>query len=225
MQITDPQSQSAYPQADPNINAVENAQLDGTQDDNQRILARQTTSGTSRGVQQLGGPSLQADSGNKQITVSEGLPSVLMGSQPVFGEGFYVTKAGKDVTSANLTLDDLIFNSNQNTFKIVRAKNASVSFLAASYSFVKVAHNLGYAPVPLAFLAASYPGLNIGVGYTPLPTYFNQSLDTVNSVVKWGSYLFTVTDSTNIYFICGNATASAVPAFTIKYYLLQESAQ
>lgn len=117
--ITDPQTQDAYTTADPNANAVSSASVGGDAD-NTRILARQTPSGVSRGVQQLGGPSLQADSGNKQITVTDtSVVQVLMGNQPTFGEGFYVTKSGIDATQAT-SPDDFIFNSNQDIFKIVK---------------------------------------------------------------------------------------------------------
>lgn len=230
--ITDPQTQSSYEQADPNANAVESSPVGG-QEDNQRVLARQTPSGTSRGVQQLGGPSLQADSGNKQITVTDTVPEVLMGSQPTFGEGFYVSKSGIDATTTT-NPDDFIFNSNQNVFKIVQTGTATMPI--ASYNTTtktvgfanassQIAHNLSYTPICLGFIIS----LGGTLGSQLLPA----------TVITGGSGVRTLTENyqvsaDNIYvyltstisYVSNSAESrnDASTNYVIKYYLLQETA-
>lgn len=88
--------------------------------DTPRTFPRQVLTGNSRGIQQFGSPNLFADSGNNYFGVSKnGVQQVLMGLQPTFGEGFYVTKDGVDVSQAT-SEQDFIFNSNQDVFKIVK---------------------------------------------------------------------------------------------------------
>lgn len=227
--ITDPQTQNVYSVADPNANNVESADLLGNQaDDNQRILARQTPSGVSRGVQQLGASSLTMDSDNKRILVNDGVDRVLMGDQPTFGEGFYVTKPGIDVTTSTST-DDFIFNSNQNVFKI--AKEGFLESPAMSLSDPGVGtynntaastfalHNLNFIPAILVYLAQS------GQPYIPLPY---TSVVASGTAGRWFTLSVSV-DSTSVYFttevtvLHQNFTITA-GEFTAKYYLLQETA-
>lgn len=228
-QITDPQSQSAYPQADPNTNAVENTQLDGGTD-NQRILARQTSSGVSRGVQQLGGPSLQADSGNKQITVTDLVPQVLMGNQPTFGEGLYVTKPGIDVTSPHTTADDFVFNSNQDVFKIVKSgslnlvssvtANPGAGLFASSNATIALErHSLGYKPAVLAYMEFTN-GVRVEMPYTAYDAFSTSS-------AGWGSYIPFVTETfvgINLRQMVYGTGLNSFSGAVAKYFLLQESA-
>lgn len=236
--ITDPQTQGAYHSADPNNNTVDSASVGGDAD-NTRILARQTPSGTSRGVQQLGGPSLQADSGNKQITVTDTVPQVLMGSQPTFGEGFFVSKPGIDVTSAT-SASSLVFNSNQNVFKIIEGypKTISLTFVNAAVDVISIAHGLDFVPAAIAFLN----GVNqtsaggdqlLSNANIPLPTFLGTSVDTIKGtatnsgnsipIVAFSAYLFVAPDPTYINFEMLNASGGSI--FTrITYYLLTETA-
>lgn len=230
--ITDPQSQSSYDQADPNANAVENTPVGG-QEDNQRVLARQTPSGTSRGVQQLGGPSLQADSGNKQITVTDLVPQVLMGSQPNFGEGFFVTKPGIDVTLAN-DVGDFVFNSNQDVFKIVEKQTDNITNDGSPITINQIRHGLNFIPIVQGFL--NNESLTVGGSTTlsiPLPTWTGASIDTIKGtatnsgnpipIVAFSSYLNIMTDNTFVQTVLLNA--SGVPLnFVVTFYLLQETA-
>lgn len=88
--------------------------------DTPRTFPRQVLTGNSRGIQQFGSPNLFADSGNNYFGVSKNsVQQVLMGLQPTFGEGFYVTKDGIDASKATEP-GDFIFNSNQDIFKIVK---------------------------------------------------------------------------------------------------------
>lgn len=184
-------------------------------------------SGTYRGVQQLGGPSLTADAGNKRILVNDGTNRVLMGNQATFGEGFYVTKTGIDVTTAT-TGDQFIFNSSQNIFKIVSSGTVATSGLTVSSTAgnwnsdstsVVVTHNLGFAPMVIgAFLGSA------GINHTILP----YSASAYNGIGEIISNIAIISNSTTISFafsisVYGNTTGT-LPANNIKYYLLQETA-
>lgn len=197
---------------------VDNA--DVPQMDLERVLPRQQSTGLSRGIQQLGSPNVYVDSGNEQIIVQKDVPQVLMGNQPTFGEGFYVTKTGVNVTTAK-SLDDFVFNSNQNILKIVKADYILASFAGASYSYSTVPHNLGYIPLVQAYV---YGSLSIsGAAFFPLPYAVVSSLDLVNQVVQYNVQVDVFADSQNLYVEGLNATPTATGSYYIRYYLFQES--
>lgn len=214
--ITDPQSQSSMPKG-ASVNSVENSEVGGGED-NQRILARQVPSGTSRGVQQLGGPSLYADSGNKQIVVNDDIDRVLMGNQPNFGEGFYVTRSGINVLTATKP-EDFIFNSNQNVFKIVKSATYTLVATAATSSVYTLPHDLGYTPVAIVYL-------NFGINNSaPLPTWASININTVDIVVEFQSFYDFYCDEKNVYIEFFNATGTPIGNYPVTYYILQETAK
>lgn len=193
-------------------------------DDNQRILARQTPSGVSRGVQQLGGPSLVADSGRKQIIVNDGDNRVLMGNQPTFGEGFYVSKPGIDVTTATDSAD-FTYNSNQNAFKIIIEGDATFTIPADRVSSLIIPHNLGFAPLSQVFLNQVDVGNVANDINIPLPTWLSANIDNVTThTVTFGSWVFASTDTVNLYITCLNASGGSLGDIPVKYFILQESA-
>lgn len=201
-----------------------------------------TLSGTYRGVQQLGGPSLIADAGNKRILVNDGTNRVLMGNQPTFGEGFFVSKSGVDVTQTT-NAADFIFNSNQNVLKVVQTGTTtipSITVTAAAgsgVSSVTIAHNLGFIPVCLAFTVDTNFGTTSRTMLPSFHTYagFTQ-VNTADAgpnlyIMPLNQYINAQTDATNVTFANsitdtlapsgGNLTSSVI---SIKYYLLQETA-
>jgi len=139
-----------------------------------------------------------------------------------------IAKSGYDVTSA--LLDQLVFNSDQNIFKIVDSVTATTTdatATAAAGSFasgsttVSIAHGLNFIPTVLAFIQDT--------DYTPnrfrsLPwtTYTNVS----GTVCNWITYSVDA-DASNIYLLSScvatGGTASTGTK-TIKIFLLQESA-
>lgn len=227
IEITDPQSQSTLSSSIVSPPSVDNGQLGG-QEDNQRVLARQNSTGVSRGVQQIGGPNVYVDSGNEQIVVEDNsVPTVLMGKQPNFGLGFYVS-SGKDVTTIT-NGDDFIFNSNQDIFKIVTTGQAtipSIAFTAAAGQYnvinsttVTLAHGLGYIP---AFIAFENGG---GLTYSIVgkPQIWSGG-GTTGFTETWISV---ATDATNVYLFAtafGFNDSRTVGSWSVKYYLLQETA-
>lgn len=192
--------------------------------DTPRLFSRQNLTGNSRGIQQFGTPNLFVDSGNNYFGVSKNdVQQVLMGLQPTFGEGFYVTKDGIDA-SQTTNASDFIFNSNQNVFKIVKTDLINIGISSSTVSTLSIPHGLTFAPIPMAFL------VNVGVSgpvtnaNLPLPTFINASVGGVTAgIVSFGSYLYTAADTVNVHFQCLNATGSAPGTFRLRYYLLQET--
>lgn len=191
--------------------------------DTPRAFPRQSLTGVARGIQQFGSPDLFVDAGNNYFGVSkDGIQQVLMGLQPTFGEGFYVTKDGIDASTAN-SADDFIFNSNQNVFKIVKTDIVTIAPFSSTVSTLSVAHGLNFAPIPVAFLTGVGVAGPVVRANLPLPTFINATIDAVAGVVNFGSYLYCAADDTNVYFQCLNATGTTPGTFQVRYYLLQLS--
>lgn len=199
-----------------NVNGFTNA------DDTPRIFPRQSVTGVSRGIQLLGSPDVYVDSDKQQIIAApDGIPQVLMGNQPNFGEGFYVTKPGIDATITN-NAADFIFNSNQDVFKIVKSDTVTFSKGAnVNSANLVVAHGLGYAPLVTAYFYSGgfyYPFGQTGVAITGT----NSGKVTESSSLS--------VDATNIYFQvlapdwAGNGNYTSAETYMIKYYLLGETA-
>ena len=127
-----------------------------------------------------------------------------------------VAKPGYDANSA--TNDQLIFNSAQNTFKIaltdtvVLTRDASDSFNGVSYQ-----HNLGFKPVCIAFI--DYGGITL-----PMPKlYFNGTSGILDEQVQIQDISTSVITFDATAPTGGSRYASA-QTYTIRFYLLQETA-
>lgn len=93
-------------------------------------------SGNNRGIQNLGGPNLYADSGANQMVVQPTtVPQVLMGNQKTFGEGFYVAKPNVNVIT-NTDASQFIFNSNQTVLQVARSSSVLLSYSFSSHTAV-----------------------------------------------------------------------------------------
>lgn len=147
-----------------------------------------------------------------------------------FGEankfGLKVAEDGVDVLTASD--DGLIFNSEQNVFKIVVSSTAaqSVPSLAQDVTdTLTVPHNLGYIPAVIVFLNGTGSTYLTANRYYPLP----QSVSVKVGATYYPGIIYNFNvDSTNIYFTVTNSSA-ATPITDIgtanwKYYLLQETA-
>lgn len=144
-------------------------------------------------------------------------------------DGFYglkVSDPGVDVYEASD--DQLVFNSDQNVFKIVASgtlviaeytATTGASQYASNSASQTVAHGLGYAPAVLAFV-------QIGPTYVSTPYTFTAGVGTGQFAL---STIAVAVDTTNVeatsttlaFNKTGGHTVSSV---TIKYYLLQETA-
>lgn len=179
-------------------------------------------SGTQRGSQALGAPNIQTDSANERIVVNDGNNLRVIFGRTGTGPndwGLEVSKPGFNVDTA--TDSQLIFNSSQDVFKIVKEGSTSItvpSVSSSTFFSVTVPHNLGFAPIPQAFV-------NFG-GYFPMPYFEGVSANGI--YVGYNMLISCFVDTTNFYVNAnvgqsgGNPSASGT--FPINYYLLQETA-
>lgn len=148
------------------------------------------------------------DTGERRVLIGKGASDFY---------GLKVSKPGHDVYTA--TDAQLIFNSDQNVFKIVASVTLSITGLATSNNSVTYAHGLGYKPAIVAYLNAGAFG-----GQTPLPTWTSLTRDDINHVVVFRTWVNAEVDSTNVYIELYNSTAGIVGPFNVVVYLLQETA-
>jgi hypothetical protein len=113
---------------------------------------------------------------------------------------------------------------------ILQSGQAGVTISSNPTNICTVPHNLGFVPVPLAFL--NNVSLNYGNGQSilntniPLPASLGTSAGgTLTGVVTNSIYMFCLADSKNFYVITLNATGAAISGvFEVTYELLQQTA-
>lgn len=192
------------------------------------IMASQ--SGTPQKNTLSGG--LNLDQGNNQLLGTDASNFVrLLVQANSNGFNMRIAKDGYDARTASDS--NLIFNSDNNVFKIVATGTASItpasSISGGTKTTATVAHNLGFKPAYLAYV--TNPDLT-GVGY------ISPGLTTIPSTIyitDSGACILVSTarvDEINIYFDLtylagGFGAATGLNAYTwnYKYYLLQETAQ
>lgn len=140
--------------------------------------------------------------------------------------GLKVAKAGADVLTAGDS--DLIFNSEQNLFKIITSSSvtfAVASLTSGSTTTQTVAHKQTGIPAVIAFVN--------GTGSTYLTANQYYSVPVTIPVAVAGKYEAGIlygfrVDATNIYFDVSNYTSASpitdIGTATFKYYVLQETA-
>jgi hypothetical protein len=191
-----------------------------------RVLARQIVSSNARGEQQLGSPNIVSDSGNARIRVKDATTNrVLMGSigsDPSSATnpwGLKVSKAGFDVVTA--TDSQLIFNSQQNAFKIVATSTKVVTAAfsgAAPYTAQQtVAHGLSFAPFVVASVTPWF-----GPGYALPCPYDAMTVDA--TVMHPAVHAEVAADATLVYFNVITDRPLWDGIYTFRYYILQETA-
>lgn len=155
---------------------------------------------------------------------------VLIGYQQVLQQwGMFVSQPGIDVTTA--TAAQLIFNSQQDVFKVVQSGILvpSSDFTTSdpgtgkwgsdSTTLVQVAHNLDFTPSLQSFIL----GGGGAYGIMPVQTFFSP----ISSEAHWYTFS-TFVDSAFVYLELStmdfNAPQTvAASALQFKYYLFQES--
>ncbi len=167
--------------------------------------------------------------GNVLINGNEGaielldnrLKTLLVGKDSENRQVVKVAKEGFDAKTARD--DELTFNSLQNNLKVVVTDSVLVTAGATPTNWATVPHNLGFAPIPLAFLNnVNLSGIAVGANI-PLPTYTNLAVDTVGQQVIMRTWLHALADEKNLYIVAFNSTGASFN-INVKYYLLQESA-
>ena len=169
---------------------------------------------------------------NLKFFDSSGVGLAQFGNFPDGSTALKVAKAGIEVSTAPDA--QLIFNSNQDVFKIVKTGTLFLPHCSytqtgtnqwlSGFNSSQVAHNLGFTPIIIAVTATSYGQ------YFPIP-YTSGGVGSFNNV-SWESVSVS-TDGTNVYAqvdatgfsgtLAGTFTFSSND-YTIKYYLLQETA-
>lgn len=144
------------------------------------------------------------DAGTRRVLLGKGLNDFF---------GLKVSPEGVDVYDA--TDSQLIFNSDQNIFKIVSSGTTSLSQPANTASVtVVVPHGQSAPPAVTAYLQDS-------TDYFPLPLSFINSGATTLDLLQYISFYV---DSTNITFYCTSPLTFGAHTYSIKYYILQETA-
>jgi hypothetical protein len=208
--------------SDDRINPVPNAK---DKLNNESMMSKNTLS-TAQATPITGTTNSRIQILNNQIllTNSSNIATGLIGFDSSGNTVIKSSKTGFDARTA--TGDNLNFNSQQNTLKIVDVVNLTITgpnlatgsntWAAATPTVVSQAHNLGYAPVPLAFLNDS------GTFY-PLEREAARVATGDPYWINWQIY----TDTTNVYASINtmgyniNVTGET---FSILVYLLQETA-
>lgn len=143
--------------------------------------------------------------------------------------GMKVSQDGYDVSTA--TDDQLVFNSNYNMFKIVASGSVNLGIVytgttvAAGTQSYTLTHNLGYAPVVMAY--STQPDANMLVTSLvalPYATFFTSGV--LNGEFIATTY-YTVTSTTVTFYVThhtGTDYAPITPTWNVKYYLMRETA-
>jgi hypothetical protein len=170
---------------------------------------------------------------------NSGVPTVLLGlrkSTTPVQRGLFVSQDGIDVTQA--TDAQLVFNSNQNIFKIVKSGNTSippVSFDSSGgliFQSIIIPHGFSFIPVLQAYAQIKYINFPTGVlSSNTIPAYVTLPYNGNAGFAPNGNYTYYIDaaiDNTNIYFTYyyfSNSAygAASFPTTPIKYNLLQNT--
>lgn len=141
------------------------------------------------------------------------------------------------VSFINQNFQDLASTLETNSFRIVDQGTTSVTTSGNPINWVTVPHNLGFAPVPFAYLqdvSITSGGTTItSDGNIPLPTWTNLNIDTIKGsatnsgsplpIVAFSQYIQAIADTKNLYILLLDATGSSGDNFAVVYYLTQQS--
>lgn len=141
-----------------------------------------------------------------------GTRRVLLGKGPNGFYGLKVSQEGIDVWEASD--NQLVFNSNQNVFKIVDSGTVAEasSTTAGGTTVTTYTHNLGYIPVVFAYFGG------VGSEGIPMPRFSYDAGGNLDQVI-----ILSAVNSTDITFTHSERTGSGGP-FSFKFYLMQETA-
>lgn len=148
-----------------------------------------------------------------------GMRRVLLGKGK---DGFYGMKVSPDGTDVTTAADDeLIFNSNQNVFKVLRTGVVTATKPADEHVwFTDVELDLDNNPALLAFIELDYGN---GIVYEPLPNIrINISTGVVTLQVK--AYVKNTQLRVEIDATQTESFYAQSLSYDIRYFLLQESA-
>ena len=141
---------------------------------------------------------------------------------------------GQQTAFINQNFQAIAATLETNSFRIVDDGVVAVSSNGATASWSTYAHNLGFAPIPFAYLTnVNLSGIT-SAGNIPLPTFTNLNIDTLKSTALnggvacpidiFGTWMEAVADETNLYVVLYNATGSAIGPLDVQFYLVQQPA-
>lgn len=163
-------------------------------------------------------PTLVLQQGTIQSYDANGLVNMFFGYKPSLSATRPVLRIAKDGFDATTTdSSNLVFNSENNVFKIVLTGTTSITApVSGASSTVTVTHNLGFVPIGMFYV-------NNSNQFVPLPwTLWGTTAGKGSGELT--IYVSTV-DSTTLIFQINNWNALfAGVVYPIKYYLLQETA-
>lgn len=236
MNIVDPQG------SDPSIVQPSTTYVgDVPKMDLERTLPRQISTGSLRGTQTITGSLLVNDptSNNTVINISgvdqnilvsnptDKIPQIVLAKQSDGRYGMKVAPPGINVLEASDS--QLIFNSNQNVFKIVEKLSNDFGFISsagASTQDVRITHNLGYIPAYLAFATNTVINPYISTPSTlSIPMSVYSVLSGVAGFVSAAYIEATSATANEVNFQVGVYTSAGMTiSGTIVVYFLQETA-
>lgn len=169
------------------------------------------------------------------VKVNDGTDNrVVMGLLPDGSYGLKVSSEGTDVLSA--ADSELIFNSGQNVFKIVATGTATIpavtmstSATANGQSSVVIAHGQSSVPAVLSYII-DRSGKYQQIPYSDADQLGWFALAGGGAAIYFASYIYAQTDATNVTFthyatnINKGTSGDSRPATTVRYYILQETA-
>lgn len=140
------------------------------------------------------------------------------------------------VSFINQNFQNLASTLETNSFRIVDQGIASITTSGLPINFLTIPHNLGFAPVPFAYLndvAITSGSTTITTdGNMPLPTWTSLTIDTIKAtatnsgqalpIVSFEQYIQAVADTKNLYIILLDATATSGENYSVQYYLTQQ---
>lgn len=169
---------------------------------------------------------------------------IVEGKLPDGNYGLWVSKPGFNANDPSASSDNnLIFNSNQDIFKVVTSGTTTIpAFNTPASTLVwdslVIPHGLPFVPVLQAyglvnqFYNFNYPSINVETvqSYVALP--FNAQTGSILDINVTVYQITAGVDSTNVYFgwlyettLSGSGgTGYNFPAVPIRYYLLRETA-
>lgn len=162
---------------------------------------------------------------------------MLEGLLPDGNYGLWVSSPGIDVrTAVSTTPGQLIFNSSQQTFKVMQNGSLTLPDITLvnnqnQNNGVVIAHNLGYVPIFFAYaqiqVLVNSGGVNTVVNsYYPLPLSLANGYITNSGSARLNLWLvYAAADTTNFYITqAATATSSGagnVGTLSIIYYIVQ----
>lgn len=163
-----------------------------------------------------------------------------MGSNTTLGDGFYVSKPGYDADTASG--DNLIFNSNQNVFKIIdklsgNLPSFSISNSTQGYTSVSISHNQDFIPIVNVYLSGQMLYMSGGLqqsndSFIPVPFFQTGTHNSYSFPDSSGAYyidafsaIYSVTSTDVIVALSYNAGSitDTFPEIPVTIFVLQES--